>query len=319
MIPVDALRCPATGGPLLRAGSDWLQTRDGEHRYPIIDGVPILIADSQSLFSVEMFIGHQSRPAVGPTLLRRLRARMVPPTGRNRAAERNLARFAALVQAEANRRSRVLVIGGGDIGEGVSQLIGAYGLELVETDVYLGPRTAVVCDGHDLPFPDCSFDGVICQAVLEHVIDPYRVVSEVQRVLKPSGLIYSEIPFMQQVHEGAYDFTRFTLLGHRRLLRCFDEIASGSTGGPGMALVWSWRYFAMSWAGGSRALRALVDAMATFLSFWLMYFDDLVGDRPAALDAASGTYFLGRLRMTPVADRDVLSAYRGAHASPDRL
>ena len=86
-----------------------------------------------------------------------------------------------------------------------------------------------------------------------------------------------------------------------------------------MALVWSWRYFAMSWTGSSRALRALVDALATLLSFWLMYFDDILGERPAALDAASGTYFLGQLRSAPISDRDVLAAYRGAQSSPDRL
>ena len=208
MIAIEALRCPATGAPLVCEGSDWLQTHDGEHRYPIIDGVPILIADSRSVFSIDMYIRNQSHPRASPTLLRRLRTRMVPPTGRNCAADRNLARFAALLQQETNRHSRVLVIGGGNLGEGVSQLVGLSGMELVETDVYLGPRTTIVCDGHDLPFADCSFDAVVCQAVLEHVIDPYRVVSEIERVLKPSGLVYSEIPFIQQVHEGAYDFTR---------------------------------------------------------------------------------------------------------------
>jgi SAM-dependent methyltransferase len=319
MIAIEALQCPATGAPLVHSGSGWLQTNDGEHRYPIIDGVPILIAGSRSLFSPEMYIRRKPEPPARPSLLRRLRVWVVPPTGRNRAAARNLARLATLVQSDAHRRSRILVIGGGDIGEGVSQLIGRGDMELVETDVYLGRQTAVVCDGHDLPFADGAFDAVVCQAVLEHVIDPYRVVSEIERVLKPSGLIYSEIPFMQQVHEGAYDFTRFTHLGHRRLLRRFDEIASGPTGGPGMALAWSWRYFAMSWAGSSPALRVILDALVTLLSFWLIYLDDVLGERPAALDAASGTYFLGRLRSAPVPDRDVIAGYRGAQPSPDRV
>jgi len=57
------------------------------------------------------------------------------------------------------------------------------------------------------------FDAVWIQAVLEHVLDPVRVVAEIHRVLRPGGLVYSEIPFMQEVHEGAYDFTRFRLSG----------------------------------------------------------------------------------------------------------
>ncbi len=83
---------------------------------------------------------------------------------------------------------------------------------------------------------DESFDGVICQAVLEHVLDPYRCVEEIHRVLRPNGLVYAETPFMQQVHGGTHDFTRFTHLGHRRLFRKFAEVDSGVVCGPGMAL-----------------------------------------------------------------------------------
>ena len=34
-----------------------------------------------------------------------------------------------------------------------------------------------------------SFDGVMIQAVLEHVLEPTRVVAEIHRVLKPDGLL----------------------------------------------------------------------------------------------------------------------------------
>ncbi len=55
------------------------------------------------------------------------------------------------------------------------------------------------------------------------MLEPERVVSEIARVLKPAGMVYSEIPFMQQVHEGAYDFTRFTDSGQRWLFRQFKS------------------------------------------------------------------------------------------------
>ena len=38
-----------------------------------------------------------------------------------------------------------------------------------------------------------------------------------------SGIVYAETPFMQQVHEGAYDFTRYTVLGHRYLFKKFKQ------------------------------------------------------------------------------------------------
>lgn len=42
--------------------------------------------------------------------------------------------------------------------------------------------------GEALPYPDASFDHVVCVDVLEHVGDLAKVLSEVTRVLRPGGL-----------------------------------------------------------------------------------------------------------------------------------
>ena len=42
--------------------------------------------------------------------------------------------------------------------------------------------------GEDLPYPDASFDHVVCVDVLEHVTDLGQVLAEVARVLRPGGL-----------------------------------------------------------------------------------------------------------------------------------
>jgi arsenite methyltransferase len=42
-------------------------------------------------------------------------------------------------------------------------------------------------DGHDLPFPDASFDAAACISVLEFCQDPGRVLVEIRRVLRPGG------------------------------------------------------------------------------------------------------------------------------------
>ena len=37
------------------------------------------------------------------------------------------------------------------------------------------------------------------------------------------ALIYSEIPFMQQIHMGKNDFTRYTASGHRFYLKTLKK------------------------------------------------------------------------------------------------
>jgi SAM-dependent methyltransferase len=202
----------------------------------------------------------------------------------------------------------VLSVGGGEGGRGQDALAS---LPVLVTDVFLGAGTHAVADGHDLPFADGTFDGVVLQAVLEHVLDPARCVAEVHRVLKPGGIVYAETPFMQQVHLGRYDFTRFTALGHRRLFRQFEAIDTGMTSGPGSALAWSVTYFVASFARNRRQRRVL-QAVGRYLSFWLRFLDRAVARNEAAWDGACGFYLLGRRSETALADADLVASYRGA-------
>ena len=195
------------------------------------------------------------------------------------------------------------------LGEGMDDLVNNPNVDWVESDVSFGDRTMLIADGHSLPFRDGFFDAVICQAVLEHVLDPHRVVSEIHRVLKDDGLVYAETAFMAQVHGGKYDFTRFTHLGHRRLFRHFEEIESGACCGPGTALAWSWRYFLLSFTS-SRAVRGALRIASALSAFPLKYFDEFLVDKPSALDGAMGLFFLGRKSDEVLSDRQLLGSYR---------
>jgi SAM-dependent methyltransferase len=239
--------------------------------------------------------------------LRRLLRHLVPNLGFNLRSKKNFGRLAKTL-AELSRRPRVLVLGAGHGGAGMEVLERHGPVELIKTDVSLGPGIDVICDAHDLPFLSETFDGVIAQAVLEHVLDPYRCVQEIHRVLRPGGLVYAETPFMQQVHGGSYDFTRFTFLGHRRLFRMFEEIAAGSAGGPATVLAWSYEYLLLSFVR-NRPGRAGVRIFARFTAFWLKYIDLYLIARPAALDAAWGYFFFGRKAQGAISDRDLLRLY----------
>lgn len=207
--------------------------------------------------------------------------------GKNPVAASNCAKFLVLLKQRFGR-PRVLVVGGGTIGSGADKLYKDASIELVGTDVFASPCTSLVADAHKLPFDDGVFDGVWIQAVLEHVLEPPTVVAEIHRVLRRDGLVYAETPFMQQVHERAYDFLRFTQSGHRWLFRRFSEIEAGPTSGAGVALVWSIRYFFRALGAGDKWSRLI-----SLPFFWIRFFDHL-GRGRAVADAASGFYFLGQ-------------------------
>lgn len=303
-------RCPKCRSILdLAPGSFDCTGETCKASYPVVDGVPILINEERSAFAISDFTSRESTTFHSLSGLERFFSRVIPGLTTNRKAEPNYRQLGGLLGA-GGKKSRVLVVGCGDLGNGIDPLLGP-AIELLNTDVCFGPYTQIICDSSDLPFEDGTFDGVVVQAVLEHVADPVRCVEEIHRVLRQGGLVYAETPFIQQVHGGPYDFTRFTHLGHRRLFRRFAEVASGAAVGPATALAWSYQYFLLSFVTGHKA-RLVVKAITRLTAFWLKYFDLFLIDKPAALDAASGYYFMGQKSGEPLSDRDLIGQYRGA-------
>jgi hypothetical protein len=116
------------------------------------------------------------------------------------------------------------------------------------------------------------------------------------RVLKPNGIVYCEIPFLQVYHAAPNDYGRFTDSGIRHLFGDFDEIDLGVCAGPSSALSWILRsYLAGLLSGFSNNTRALLVAefVAAWLTFPIKYLDYLFAERPGARGIASAFYFLG--------------------------
>jgi len=316
-IPENLLRCPICSSSLKKtAGSLHCSSEKCGGSFPIIKGVPILINESSSLFAIEDFVHDEQTTFPSVTANREKIAKILPKTSSNLRANENFNKLERLIMDRQKKRKnndlkpKILVIGGSILGEGMENIIKQSQLDIIEGDVSSGPHTQIVFDGHDIPFKDSFFQAVIVQAVLEHVLDPQRCVDEIYRVLDDEGLVYAETPFMQQVHMGRYDFTRFTHLGHRHLFRQFKEIESGATGGPGMALAWSYQYFLLSFFE-NKFLRDIVRGFARLTSFWWKYFDYYLINKPGALDAAFGYYFLGSKSKNSLNDRELIQQYRG--------
>lgn len=297
------LSCPRCKSSLKKK-DDTLQCENSlcNSFYPIIDGKPILINEDNSIFPIADYLNVPQSPA-WPKTKKRRRYRWLSTNVNGR---RSLDKVSDLLY-ENSSLPIMLVIGAGSQGWGIQAISSGRKIIRIDTDVSMTANASIICDGHDLPFMDASIDGIIVQAVLEHVVDPQRCVKEMYRTLKDTGIVYSEIPFMQQVHMGRFDFTRFTHLGHRRLFRHFEEIESGLVAGPGTSLAWCCSYLLRCFTKSR-----LLTRLGTALFDGCKYIDYLVKDSPVALDAASCTYFLGRKSKEIISDRKLIAQYKGA-------
>jgi SAM-dependent methyltransferase len=299
------LVCPMDHGPLLSGCGIMTCNRCGVI-FPVIDGVPVLINDDNSVFSRSDYItqnAYKGASGYGGS---------IDTTKGWRKSYRKFAR--KLSEAEipgsevkamdqildANPDSKILVIGSGERKH--------FG-NVTYTDVAFAAGISCICDAHDLPFESCSFDAVFAESVLEHVCDPQRCVSEFVRVLKPSGFVFAITPFLQSVHMGAYDFTRYTYLGHRRLFRHFDDIQSGMCGGPGYSAIHMIRNLAT--LTDRTRLRSILRMSALLITYPLRYLDRFLSRTESAYNTACAFYFFGRKRVSAIPDRDIIAMFRG--------
>jgi SAM-dependent methyltransferase len=86
-----------------------------------------------------------------------------------------------------------------------------------------GSFTALDYPEFDLCHPRTSlpgpFDVVLCDQVLEHVVDPLAAVDTLRRLCKPTGCVLVSTPFLIRLHDHPGDYWRFTPDGLRLLLQ----------------------------------------------------------------------------------------------------
>ncbi len=76
------------------------------------------------------------------------------------------------------------------VGAGVNNTVD----NVWQLDIFDYPNVDVATSGGRFPFRDASFDGVICENVVEHVPDPLLLVTEIERVLRPGAASASTAP-----------------------------------------------------------------------------------------------------------------------------
>jgi len=59
----------------------------------------------------------------------------------------------------------------------------------------------------DINFKDDYFDFIICNHVLEHIVDDQKAMRELFRVLKPEGFAILQVPISKKAKETFEDFS----------------------------------------------------------------------------------------------------------------
>jgi SAM-dependent methyltransferase len=310
-VPIEMLACPRCHAALKAydgafgcvSAACYFHTQ----HFASVSGTPVLVDFDNSILDREQTLQSEgASPLAGRDNTIGLRRRISNWLRQDRRFEFfDAKQFLAAAKAVSDAPV-ILVIGGGSIGLGAEALYEDPQITLIGTDIYQSPHVSLVSDAHQLPFRDGSVHGVWIQAVLEHVLDPQTVVAEIHRVLAADGVVYAETPFMQQVHEGAWDFTRFSRSGHRWLFRHFAELSAGVTQGPAISLQWAIRHFLIALLRSYRLGNAVSLAF-----FWIKYFDRLI-PRHRAGDGACGLFFFGRRSAVPVTPKQMVDYYEAS-------
>ena len=176
-----------------------------------------------------------------------------------------------------------------------------YGPNVLNLDVFPSASVHALATSERLPVASGTADGVILEAVLEHVRDADATLSEIRRVLRPGGRTLIDVPFLQPYHPSPGDYRRFTEQGLCTRLEQmgFRVVASGVSVGPASAMAWIGTHFAAMLVSGRsdrlyRVARLVTDAL--FLP--VKFADRWLEEHPRATLIASGVWAIAE-KTTP--------------------
>lgn len=111
-----------------------------------------------------------------------------------------------------------------------------------------------------LPIASGVADSVVALSVLEHLARPEVMLEEAARILVPGGSLVLVVPFQWQMHEGPYDYRRFTSYGLQLLLAeaGFVDVTVEPYAGVFTTLVLKMNYFTRRFIVGPPAVRWLL-------------------------------------------------------------
>lgn len=226
---LEIIACPHCRGLLTRAAEVLKCVQCGQ-KYPIIEGVPVLLPDARNPhyeYGVPQFSpayqwlrSQRIFPALRRAyhLLSRMDERIAPATPIDRVY--NLRWAFQSINAIDQSESRLVLDCGGTNGcyrDLMCRKNDEYwNLEVDLKVQQLQPGDmGIIGDIHHVPILGEQFDVVVMLEVLEHLFEPMAAVAECFRILKPGGFLFLTTPQYCMIHSFPHDYYRYTIQGLR--------------------------------------------------------------------------------------------------------
>lgn len=289
-----ALVCPDCRGALAPDG-DRLRCTGCDRSFPVAQGrVPVLLPADSAFEPETIAVGRDTYHAHRATEDERVRR-----------FRRKLPGLATDLQSDdadalVNRLLRGLEHDGG-----VDGLVVGAGFRVAEyadrfpsvrwliTDTEATFGATVVGDVVSLPVADASQDIVLCEHVLEHVLDPLAAAREIERVLRPGGIAFVKVPFNFPWHGGFIDFFRFTPAGYLAAFRRTEVVHLGHGPGPASTVCYSLNAAWLALFEGRLARRVAVVVGRLLIGPW-RHLDRILVTRRGSLGSGCTLIFIGR-------------------------
>lgn len=176
-----------------RRENDFLICKSCERKYPIVNGVPVLLPDG-SIPNTE----YQSE-----LLVREDYGNWIP----------------LLVMQSLPASAIVLNLGAGNQALDLANVI--------RMDVTLTPYSDVVGDAHALPFKPGTFDLIFSQAVIEHLRNPFLAAQEMFDALRDGGYVYGDCNFVFAYHGYPHHYFNASEQGLEEAFKIFEKLRTG--------------------------------------------------------------------------------------------
>ena len=216
------LQCPECRGELEQV-EDKMECLQCQEAFPIINGVPLFshkdIAQKGLNTSPEKKTLHDLKKKF-PFLTKIPKALRIPNL---RSITRGKDRLIHYVDKFSDNADAIIV----DIGAGAKKFA-----NVISLDIYNYPGIDLCSRADKIPFSDNSVDMIITTSAIEHIVNIGKVFNEMDRILKPGGIVFITAPFICPYHPEPYDLRRWSAAGIQDSLPDYKCIESGSVQGP---------------------------------------------------------------------------------------